>query len=87
MPDDARARQRTGTGLGLLLALVLAAVLLTALPDDGDREGGGACAPHSVASWSAHKDLTAELRTRGADASRQVKDSPNGLGGACTCPR
>ncbi|WP_406254221.1 DUF4185 domain-containing protein [Streptomyces chartreusis] len=70
MPDDARARQRTGTGLGLLLALVLAAVLLTALPDDGDREGGGACAPHSVASWSAHKDLTAEFARYGDDPSR-----------------
>ncbi|MGW4542250.1 DUF4185 domain-containing protein [Streptomyces chartreusis] len=70
MPDDARARQRTGTGLGLLLALVLAAVLLTALPDDGDREGGGACAPRSVASWSAHKDLTAEFARYGDDPSR-----------------
>ncbi|AZQ38741.1 DUF4185 domain-containing protein [Streptomyces cyaneochromogenes] len=70
MPDDARARQHTGTGLGILLALVLAAVLLTALPDDGEREGGGACAPHSVASWSAEKDLNAEFSRYGDDPSR-----------------
>lgn len=70
MPDDARARQRTGTGLGLLLVLVLAAVLLTALPDDGEREGGGACAPHSVASWRAEEDLNAEFVRYGDDPSR-----------------
>ncbi|WP_405592560.1 DUF4185 domain-containing protein [Streptomyces sp. NBC_01092] len=70
MPDDTRARQRTGTGLGFLLALVLAAVLLTALPDDGEREGGGACAPHSVASWSADEGLTAEFARYGDDPTR-----------------
>lgn len=70
MPDDARARQRTGTGLGLLLALVLAAVLLTALPDDGEREGGDACRPHSVASWSADEALTGEFARYGDDPSR-----------------
>ncbi|MET9973247.1 hypothetical protein ABZZ80_47270, partial [Streptomyces sp. NPDC006356] len=70
MPDDARVRQRTGTGLGLLLALVLAAVLLTALPDDGEREGGAACRPHSVASWSANGGLTGEFARYGDDPSR-----------------
>ncbi|MEY9995725.1 hypothetical protein ABIE67_007757 [Streptomyces sp. V4I8] len=70
MPDDARARQRTGTGLGLLLALVLAAVLLTALPDDGEREGGDACRPHSVTSWSADEGLTGEFARYGDDPSR-----------------
>ncbi|MDC0766520.1 DUF4185 domain-containing protein [Streptomyces sp. HD] len=70
MPDDARARQRTGTGLGLLLVLVLAAVLLTALPDDGEREGGDACAPHSVAAWSAEAGLTAEFARYGDDPAR-----------------
>ncbi|MFE5917594.1 DUF4185 domain-containing protein [Streptomyces sp. NPDC056468] len=70
MPDDARARQRTGTGLGILLALVLAAVLLTALPDDGEREGGGACAPHSVAAWSADDRLTGEFARYGDNPSR-----------------
>ncbi|WP_328421231.1 DUF4185 domain-containing protein [Streptomyces sp. NBC_00443] len=70
MPDDARARQRTGTGLGVLLALVLAAVLLTALPDDGEREGGGACAPHSVAAWSADDRLTGEFARYGDNPSR-----------------
>ncbi|MGW6738708.1 DUF4185 domain-containing protein [Streptomyces sp. NPDC055013] len=70
MPDDTRARQRTGTGLGILLALVLAAVLLTALPDDGEREGGGACAPHSVAAWSADDGLTGEFARYGDNPSR-----------------
>jgi hypothetical protein len=70
VPDDARARQRTGTGLGLLLALVLAAVLLTALPDDGEREGGGDCTPHTVGSWSAADDLTAEFARYGDDSTR-----------------
>jgi hypothetical protein len=70
VPDDVRARQRTGTGLGLLLTLVLGAVLLTALPDDGEREGGGACTPRTVGSWSADKDLTAEFAHYGDDARR-----------------
>ncbi|WP_210584945.1 DUF4185 domain-containing protein [Streptomyces sp. GESEQ-35] len=69
MPDDVRARQRTGTGLGLLLALVLAAVLLTALPD-GDREGGGACPSRAVGSWSADRRLTGEFARYGDDATR-----------------
>ncbi|WP_405867535.1 MULTISPECIES: DUF4185 domain-containing protein [unclassified Streptomyces] len=69
MPDDVRARQRTGTGLGLLLTLVLGAVLLTALPDDGEREGGG-CGPHKVASWSADDRLTGEFSRYGDDATR-----------------
>ena len=69
MPDDVRARQRTGTGLGLLLALVLGAVLLTALPDHGRREGG-ACTPHSVSSWSADDRLTGEFARYGDDATR-----------------
>ncbi|GAA3849969.1 hypothetical protein GCM10022403_096940 [Streptomyces coacervatus] len=69
MPDDARARQRTGTGLGLLLALVLGAVLLTALPHQGEREGG-ACTPHRVASWSADSRLTGEFARYGDDAAR-----------------
>ncbi|MFJ8535235.1 DUF4185 domain-containing protein [Streptomyces sp. NPDC093591] len=70
MPEDTRARQRTATGLGLLLALVLGAVLLTALPDDGEREGGGTCAPHSVASWKADDGLTAEFARYGDDPAR-----------------
>lgn len=69
MPDDVRARQRTGTGLGLLLALVLGAVLLTALPDHGRREGG-ACSPHTVASWSADDRLTGEFARYGDDSTR-----------------
>lgn len=70
MPDETRARRRTGTGLGVLLALVLGAVLLTALPDGGGREGAGACVPRSVGSWSAAKDLTAEFARYGDDPSR-----------------
>ncbi|WP_405657375.1 DUF4185 domain-containing protein [Streptomyces sp. NBC_00079] len=68
MPDDVRARQRTGTGPGLLLALVLGAVLLTVLPDDGEREGG--CTPHTVAAWSADDRLTDEFSRYGDDAGR-----------------
>ncbi|MGC9539321.1 DUF4185 domain-containing protein [Streptomyces sp. UG1] len=45
-------------------------MLLTALPDDGEREGGGACVPRSVASWSADKDLTGEFARYGDDPSR-----------------
>ncbi|RZB13251.1 DUF4185 domain-containing protein [Streptomyces sp. F001] len=69
MPADIRARQRTGAGVGLLLTLVLAAVLLTALPDD-DREGGGACEARTIASWSANDALTAEFARYGDDATR-----------------
>ncbi|MBQ1091281.1 DUF4185 domain-containing protein [Streptomyces sp. B93] len=67
MPDAVRARQRTGAGVGLLLTLALAAVLLTALPDDGD---GGDCAPHTVADWSPADALTAEFARYGDDAAR-----------------
>ncbi|MDN3021991.1 DUF4185 domain-containing protein [Streptomyces sp. S.PB5] len=70
MPDDVRARQRTGTGLGLLLALVLGAVLLTALPEDDDRQDAGDCIPHTVDSWSTDDRLTAEFARYGDDATR-----------------
>lgn len=70
MPDDGRARQRTGTGVGLLLTLVLAAVLLTALPKDHDREGGGACTARTVRSWSADAKLTDAFAAYGDDATR-----------------
>ncbi|MFF4250329.1 DUF4185 domain-containing protein [Streptomyces sp. NPDC001663] len=69
MPADTRARQRTGTGLGLLLTLVLGAVLLTALPDDDGREGGG-CAPRTVAAWTKDDRLTGEFARYGDDATR-----------------
>ncbi|MGW2381596.1 DUF4185 domain-containing protein [Streptomyces sp. NPDC001658] len=68
MPEDSRARQRTGAGVGLLLTLVLAAVLLTALPDDESRPEG--CAPRTVGAWAADDDLTAEFARYGDDASR-----------------
>ncbi|MFI6931350.1 DUF4185 domain-containing protein [Streptomyces sp. NPDC050287] len=70
MPEDTRARQRTGTGVGLLLALVLAAVLLTALPDDDGRRHADACRAHTVGSWSADDRLTAEFARYGDDATR-----------------
>ncbi|MFJ1968456.1 DUF4185 domain-containing protein [Streptomyces sp. NPDC087903] len=73
MPEDGRARQRTGARVGLLLTLVLAAVLLTALPDAGDpddRRNGADCLPHTVASWSADDRLTAEFARYGDDATR-----------------
>ncbi|KKD08233.1 DUF4185 domain-containing protein [Streptomyces sp. WM6386] len=70
MPDDVRARQRTGTGLGLLLALVLGAVLLTALPEDDDRQDAGDCIPHTVGAWSADNRLTGEFARYGDDATR-----------------
>ncbi|MFJ5210153.1 DUF4185 domain-containing protein [Streptomyces nigra] len=70
MPDDIRARRRAGTGLGVLLALALGAVLLTALPDDGEREGGAACGPRTVGSWSAERALTDEFARYGDDPSR-----------------
>ncbi|EGX59386.1 hypothetical protein SZN_12843 [Streptomyces zinciresistens K42] len=41
----------------------------------------------SVRSRRPPRMTTAELRTMGALASRQVADSPNGLGGAYTWPR
>ncbi|GGX96234.1 DUF4185 domain-containing protein [Streptomyces fructofermentans] len=68
MPADTRARQRTGTGLGLLLALVLGAVLLTALPDDGDRHD--ACGARTVSSWAPDAGLTDEFARYGNDAAR-----------------
>lgn len=70
MPDDLRGRRRAGTGLGLLPALVPGAVLLTALPDDGGREGGAACGPRQVGSWSAERALTAEFARYGDDPAR-----------------
>ncbi|MGP4044526.1 DUF4185 domain-containing protein [Streptomyces sp. 2A115] len=68
MPDNTRARQLTGTGLGLLLALVLGAVLLTALPEDEDREG--ACGARKVTSWTADSTLTGEFARYGDDPAR-----------------
>ncbi|MCT9084233.1 DUF4185 domain-containing protein [Streptomyces fulvoviolaceus] len=79
MPEDARARQRTAAGVGLLLTLALAAVLLTALPDDGEREGGAGCVPRAVGSWSTDERLTAEFARYGDDASR-VDDWTGGDG-------
>ncbi|MDV9174538.1 DUF4185 domain-containing protein [Streptomyces sp. W16] len=70
MPEDRRARQRTGAGVGLLLTLALAAVLLTALPKDHDREGGGACPARTVRSWSADAQLTNSFASYGDDATR-----------------
>ncbi|MGX9885029.1 hypothetical protein [Streptomyces sp. NPDC002276] len=70
MPEDRRARQRTGAGVGLLLALALAAVLLTALPKDHDREGGGTCPARTVRSWSADTKLTDAFAAYGDDATR-----------------
>ncbi|WP_019073084.1 DUF4185 domain-containing protein [Streptomyces hokutonensis] len=70
MPEDRRARQRRGAGVGLLLTLALAAVLLTALPKDHDREGGGACPARTVRSWSADTKLTNSFVAYGDDATR-----------------
>ncbi|MFF8102792.1 DUF4185 domain-containing protein [Streptomyces sp. NPDC016640] len=72
MPDDAvRARRRTGTGLALALALVLGAVLVTGLPEDGDRRPDGAgCRPRTVASFTADSALTSEFARYGDDAAR-----------------
>lgn len=60
-----------GVGAGVVLALVLAAVLLTALPegDDGPQDGGD-CIPHAVDSWSADDRLTSEFARYGDDATR-----------------
>ncbi|PAZ17434.1 hypothetical protein CLM62_02685 [Streptomyces sp. SA15] len=69
MPEDTRSRQRTGAGVGLLLTLVLAAVLLTALPDDGEQDGDD-CIPHTVGSWSTDDRLTTEFARYGDDATR-----------------
>ncbi|MGW2229762.1 DUF4185 domain-containing protein [Streptomyces formicae] len=55
--------------LVLLLALACAAVLLIALPD-GDREGGAACRPRTVASWSADEKVTGEFARYGDDTTR-----------------
>ncbi|WP_316755499.1 DUF4185 domain-containing protein [Streptomyces herbicida] len=70
MPEDARARRRTGTGVGLLLTLVLAAVLLTALPQDRHGEGGGRCGARTVASWTYDDALTGEFARYGDDQAR-----------------
>ncbi|MFK4104719.1 DUF4185 domain-containing protein [Streptomyces sp. NPDC019531] len=69
MPEDTRARQWTGTSVGLLLTLVLAAVVVTVLPDGGERDGGG-CAPRTVGSWAEDDRLTAEFTRYGDDAGR-----------------
>lgn len=53
----------------MLLALVLAAVLLSALPDD-ERQNPGDCIPHTVGSWSTDDRLTAEFARYGDDATR-----------------
>ncbi|MFE9440286.1 DUF4185 domain-containing protein [Streptomyces sp. NPDC006602] len=70
MPEDGRARQRRGAGVGLLMALVLAAVLLSALPDDDDRQNPGDCIPHTVRAWSTDDRLTTEFARYGDDATR-----------------
>ncbi|MCL6731981.1 hypothetical protein [Streptomyces neyagawaensis] len=71
MPDDAGARRRTGAGPVIVLALVLAlaAVLLTALPDD-DREGGRTCTARTVRDWDPDEPLTGEFARYGDDATR-----------------
>ncbi|WP_060878030.1 hypothetical protein, partial [Streptomyces scabiei] len=71
MPEDTGARRRTGAGpvLILALALALAAVLLTALPDD-DREGGGTCTARTVRDWDPDAALTGEFTRYGDDATR-----------------
>ncbi|MFC7303371.1 DUF4185 domain-containing protein [Streptomyces monticola] len=48
----------------------MAGVLLTALPEDEDREGGAACAPRKVTSWTADERTTGEFARYGNDASR-----------------
>jgi len=78
MPDDTTVRRTTGTGLGVILALVLAAVLLTALPD-GNREGGGTCAARKVTSWAEDTSLTGEFARYGDDGGR-VDDWTGGDG-------
>ncbi|KOU78082.1 hypothetical protein ADK57_00550 [Streptomyces sp. MMG1533] len=52
------------------MALVLAAVLLSALPDDDNRQNPGDCIPHTVGSWSTNDRLTAEFARYGDDATR-----------------
>lgn len=54
----------------LLLAVLLAGVLLTALTGEDDQEGGAACAPRGVASWTAEPRTTAEFARYGNDAAR-----------------
>ncbi|MFE2046142.1 DUF4185 domain-containing protein [Streptomyces sp. NPDC059477] len=72
MPDDRRRRARAhpGTGVGVLLALVLAAVLLTALPDDDPRPDPGACPARTVTGWSGADGLTGEFARYGDDPGR-----------------
>ncbi|MDQ1049869.1 DUF4185 domain-containing protein [Streptomyces sp. V4I2] len=70
MPEEIRARQRTGVGVGLLMTLVLAAVLLSALPDDDNQQNSGDCIPHTVGSWSTDDRITAEFARYGDDATR-----------------
>ncbi len=59
-----------GAGVGLLLTLALAAVLLTALPKDHDREGGGTCTARTVRSWSNDTKLTNSFAAYGDDETR-----------------
>ncbi len=56
--------------VGLLLTLVLAAVLLSALPEDYDRQNPGDCIPHTVGSWAAEDRLNTEFARYGDDANR-----------------
>ncbi|MET8825131.1 DUF4185 domain-containing protein [Streptomyces sp. NPDC004610] len=71
MPDD-EARRRGGVGAGVvLLALVLAAVLLTALPDGGGPDPDTeACGPLTVTDWSQDEGLTGEFARYGDDPAR-----------------
>ncbi|WP_188132769.1 DUF4185 domain-containing protein [Streptomyces boluensis] len=53
------------------LTAVLAGVLLAALPGaDDDREGGAACAPRKVDSWTPDGGATGEFARYGNDAAR-----------------
>jgi hypothetical protein len=52
------------------MALVLAAVLLSALPNDDNRQNTGDCRAHTVDSWSTDDRLTTEFTRYGDDATR-----------------
>ncbi|MGH4028925.1 DUF4185 domain-containing protein [Actinomycetota bacterium Odt1-20B] len=64
-----RGSSRRRVWPAVLLGLALAAILLTALPDD-DREGGAVCGPRTVASWSADTELTGAFARYGDDTKR-----------------
>ena len=95
-PSDVRARQRTGTGVGLLLALVLAAVLLTALPDDDHGRDAAACAPLTVALLVGGRRVsppsspatatTRPVPTTGPAATAHTRCGCR-TGGCCGCSR